>query len=90
MKRTIAIFENDYGFLTELTRCHAESDMFSTYVQITEFVEVDFPELSTETIVAKKVAAIDSLIEDAQQKAILRIQELNHTKQELLAISHIN
>lgn len=90
MKRTIAVFENEYSMYTELCKHHAESDVFSAYVQITEFVEVDFPELNRETIVAKKVAAIDSLIEDAQQKAILRIQELNHTKQELLAISHIN
>jgi hypothetical protein len=85
MKNKIAVFKDKYGLESHLGE-YAED--WKEYTRITEYVEVDFPELPPETVIANQVAAIDAVIDEIKTKAMQEVEKLLQKKSELLALSH--
>ena len=84
MKKEIAIFQNKYGFTTY----DKEMEKYTDSVRITEYVEIDFPELSLEIVVGHKVVIIDRQIDEIKNKAMEEVSNLKTRKAELLALTH--
>jgi len=58
------------------------------YVQITEFVEIDFPDLAKDAIVNNQIVVLDKEINRVMAETEVKVNKLKARKQELLAISH--
>lgn len=58
------------------------------YTRVSEYVEVEFPEIPAEVATALKVAAIDELITDTTTKYQVTINRLNREKADLLCITY--
>ena len=86
MKLKTAIYKTDYSDAVAIIGDWA--DKYSGYVRLTEFVDVDFPDLDTPTVLANEIAALEAEIEEVQKGAIEKISNLNAKKQELLALTH--
>lgn len=85
MKQKIAIFQSKYGsFWTYEESMEKHTDC----VRVTEYVEVEFPELPTETVVGNQVASIDKQIDAIKNKAMEEVAKLQTRKAELLALTH--
>lgn len=83
MNKNLALFTTSYGLVVALDS-NGNDDM----AQISERIEVDFPELSKNEIISNQLLAIDALIDQAKQEAIDKMNNLNQRKQELLALTH--
>ena len=88
MKMTLALYMTPYGTISALNLSLKEAEIFNDYSQITEFVEVGFPDLPDETILARKIEIIDTLIDNERERSIKEMQKLQQQKQELLALTH--
>ena len=92
MQRTVALFETKYGTITELgcskeETSRYESSTWAEYTRVTEFVLIDFPDLPKAEIVNRKIAALDSVMDQVKTEATQKLQELGQRRQELLAIT---
>ena len=58
------------------------------YVQLSEVIEVDFPELSNEAVINNQVAALDKQMTKVRADSEAAITALEGRKQELLAITY--
>ena len=82
----IALFKNvEYDH--ETIREYVEFDMFADdYLQLSEFVEVDFPLLDKSEVNKKQVAIIDKQIQKVKADYEVKLNGLESYKAELLAI----
>lgn len=62
-------------------------DGHNDYIRLSEFVEVDFPALSVDAVIAQEVAVLDKKIDDIQTRALVEMTQLRQRKQELLALT---
>lgn len=58
------------------------------YVQLSEWVEVDFPPLQTAAIVEAQIRVLDAAAVEAQQECARRLNELAEARAKLLALTH--
>jgi len=87
MKLKLAIFKSPFGYDTAINEDRSKQEVYSDHTQLTEFVDVYFPELTKDVIIAQQVKIVDGLIEKAKQEAIEKMNELQQRKQELLALT---
>jgi len=59
------------------------------YVQVSEIIDVDFPELKDADIVSKQVDFIDNKIKRVQAVSEAKINELTQQRNELLALPNM-
>lgn len=88
MKLKLALFKHKHGFIhavNDVGGCYEDDP---DYVRITEYIEVDFPELPKDEIVSKQVENLDKEIESTKEEAMKKVAMLQQKKQELLAITH--
>ena len=86
MKQRIAVFQSKYG--DSIFNESMESFTGSNYSRLTQYVEVDFPELPIETVVGNQVASINQQIDEIKNKAMEEVAALQTRKAELLALTH--
>lgn len=89
MKKKIAVFLSDMNYET-VHDVDSDDDLRywtdEGHVQLTEVVEIDFPDLKKEDIVKNQVITIDNKIQDTLAKCEIAVNQLKERKQELLAI----
>lgn len=88
MKKTVAVFE----WITESmqgyqTVSDAGGRIPEHLVQVSEAVEVEFPELPKEVTVAAAVAAVGEQINELRIKHVAEINKLEERRNELLALT---
>lgn len=92
MKMKLAVYDGEFGLSVLELWDHATIDEMDAKklergsVRITEFVDIEFPELAKETVVSAQIKAIDAIIEEKTQSMLKEINELKTRKSELLAI----
>ena len=92
MKIKAALYQSKHGYYAVWDKSGDESDektdkRFSEYVRISEFVEIDFPELSKDIVINNQIKAIDAEIEKETELMFNKIEQLKQRKAELLAIT---
>lgn len=95
MKMKIYAYESEYGSIYPWKADDDKSvneidEQLKKYRQIrlSEFIEVDFPELSQDVVIENQINAIDSIITKKEGEHFAAIQELKQKRQELLAITY--
>ena len=91
MNKRIGLLKSPYGNISAIIRDEDESLEYwynEGYVEISEFIEVDFPELEQHQIVKNEIAVIDKKITSIMAESELSINKLKDRKQELLALSY--
>lgn len=58
------------------------------YVQISEWIDVDFPPLQTVAIVEAQIRVLDAAAVEARQECTRRLNELAEARAKLLALTH--
>ncbi len=84
MKRRFALFKNmEHDF-----ECTADESFDSTagYVRLSEYVDIDFPELPSEDVVGMQVAMINDEIQRVQADTEIKLSGLRQKRDELLAL----
>ncbi len=88
MKKKIAVFENIvYGVITPNEEWAERSN---DYTRLTEYVEIDFPELEKGTVIAAKVEKFQAVKEEMKEKFLEGMGNIDTKIQELLAIGFGN
>jgi hypothetical protein len=57
-------------------------------VQISEFVDIEFPPLATEEVVQQQLSALDSAETELRAKFDQKLSEINTQRAELRALTH--
>ena len=80
----IALFENNtyYG----ITPIGEWGEGSNDYTRLTEYVEIDFPELEKGTVIAAKVEKFQAVKEEMKEKFLEGMGNIDTKIQELLAI----
>ena len=92
MKKKIAVYAGEFcDHIFELGEHKTVEEMDSLRlktgnVRVTEYIDVDFPDLSQETVVSAQITAIDAVIAEKTASMIIEINKLKERKSELLAI----
>lgn len=58
------------------------------YVQITEYVDVDLPDLPQETVIKGQLDQLQKMEDSINLKAAEALAEVNRRRQELMALTH--
>ena len=85
MKRTIAVhksFENNEIIADETW------NGYDSYVAITKYVTVDFPDLDAKEYVPKQVALLKGMKDDLREKHAVKIASIDEQISKLTAITH--
>lgn len=87
MKLTLAVYKNIRFNYTQIeeTRC-AEGN--EAVVQMTQSVDVEFPELSAEVTVPQEIAFHEKAKATVQTAAALEVKKIDETISKLRAITH--
>jgi len=84
MKRRLALYKStEHGF--ECTANESFEEV-SGYVRLSEYVDIDFPDLPSSDIVAKQVAALNEEIQRVQADTERKLNGLRQQRDELLAL----
>ena len=90
MKMLCAVFKNAKYNTTFIAECDETGECFADrnpeYVRLSETIEVEFPELPKETIIAKQLAALDRMKGEVMEAFAARLEEIEHKRAELLAL----
>jgi len=65
-----------------------EEPSYPEHVRISEWIDVDFPPLSDDTLLQNQVTAIDQQIKAVTDKWKREVDDLKSTKASLLALTH--
>lgn len=85
MKKKIAVHRN----ILESELIGDESwGEYSTYVAVTEYVEVDFPDLDAKEFVPKQVASLKGMKDELQEKYLRESAAIDEQISKLTAITH--
>lgn len=88
MKKTIAVFKYiDRPFPIE-TVGHQGFEEHKDKLRISEYVEIDFPDLPAADVVAAEVDQLDQQIAIVRDAAAQKLNELATRKAELLSLTH--
>ena len=90
MKKKVVLLKSmkhDYESITE-TEGDLSYYLENDYVQLSEIVEIDFPELNNDSVIKTQVAVLDKQITKVMADSEVQINKLKARKQELLAITH--
>ena len=90
MKLKAAAFKNEYGstILFEIGDFSTPEYFASKgYIQLTEVVEVELPDLTQDKIISNEIRAIEQTIAEERENFMARVELLNSRKQELLALT---
>jgi len=85
MKQRLALFKNvewGYVFASEESREDADD-----YVRITEYIEVDFPDLPLCMVVNSQIDALDKAAEELGKKYMEGLESIKQKKAELLSLT---
>ena len=74
--------EGGYDFISEIESCKN----LTAFVQISEPLEVEFIPTKDPDVVGKQIAVIDRKIEELKAATQVTLNELEQSKQELLAL----
>jgi hypothetical protein len=86
MKAELAMMQNvDYGYISA---CDKALDGHKNYIRMTEFVEVEFPELPPEETVQLQIDALEREREKEITRHLLAVADIDERKSKLLAITH--
>jgi len=86
MKAKLAMMKNiEYDFTTACEESLSEHD---GYIQLTEFVEVDFPDLPPDITVRKQLEAIERQAEAECERHEWAMKALEDARGKLLALTH--
>lgn len=86
MKQRIALFKHiEFGYETSCSEHMEDSDK---YVRISEYVNVEFPELSGDDQIAGQVRKLDELRDKEVAEHVQRLAAIDERKSRLLAITH--
>ena len=90
MKMLCAVFKHtEYG-TNVILECDETNECFADrhlgYLRLSETVEVEFPELPKETIVAKQLAALDRMKDEVMETFAAKLEAIEHKRAELLAL----
>lgn len=88
MKQRIAVFQNvkfNYDHTTTVDMAKDDPE----YVRITEWVEVEFPDIKKEEIIKDMVSSLDKQIEVERAESHSRVNRLLNKRQELLALPQL-
>ena len=80
----VALFRNikhDFVSVSDLDLCRNDD-----YIRESEWVEVEFPPLSSEEMAAKKIGILESMKKDLQAKTQQRLNEIDRQIAELQAL----
>ena len=91
MKKKVVLMKNmkhNFESITETYDGDLSYYLDNEYVQLSEIIEIDFPELSDEVVIKNQVSALDNQITKVMADSEVQITELKARKQELLAITH--
>lgn len=90
MKMLCAVFQHAKYNTTFVTECDETGECFADsapeYVRLSETIEVEFPELSKETIIAGQLAALDKEKEEATAIYAERLAEIADKRALLMAL----
>lgn len=86
MKTKLALFK--WITLNIVTPCEEWAEADEDKIRLTEWVEVDFPELPPEDHVKKEIEALDIRIAEVRTAAEVKIAQIERRKSELLAITY--
>lgn len=87
MKQKLALYQQMDLHYSEPTACPELFDQIPSYVRLTEFVEVDFPDLHSDEVVSKQLASIDAAelkLREAFEGQLNNIQDM---RSKLLALT---
>ena len=91
MKKKVVLMRNmEYNFESVVFASKGNDLSYygDEYVQLSEILEIDFPELDKEESIKKQVAVLDKQITKVMADSEVQITKLKARKQELLAITH--
>lgn len=90
MKMLCAVFKNERYNTTFIAECDESLECFADtnqeYIRLSHTIEVDFPELPKETIIAKQLAALDKEKEEATAIYAERLAEIADKRALLMAL----
>jgi hypothetical protein len=86
MKEKIAKFKSiDHGSPAYLGEW---AEGFSSYVRISEYIEVEFPEREKAEYIQEEINLLDKMADEIREKATEGLNNINRRKEELLALEH--
>jgi hypothetical protein len=86
MKEKIAKFKSiDCGSISFLGEW---AEGFSSYVRISEYIEVEFPDREQAECIKEEVNLLDNMADEIRAKATEGLNNINRRKEELLALEH--
>lgn len=90
MKMLCAVFKNTKYNTTFIAECDETGECFADksqgYSRLSHTIEVDFPDLPKETIIAKQLAALDRMKGEVMETFAAKLEEIEHKRAELLAL----
>jgi hypothetical protein len=85
MRKKLAMFKNANGWISA---CEELFDTFDSYVRITEFVTVDFPDLPANDIVGKQLDMLSAKEAAAREQFQRILDVINDERGKLLALTN--
>lgn len=90
MKMLCAVFKNERYNTTFIAECDESLECFADtsqeYIRLSATIEVEFPELPKETIIAKQLAALDRMKDEVMEAFAAKLEAIEHKRAELLAL----
>lgn len=87
MKKSFCLAKTVHGAITTWDQLY-ENHFPDDYVRLTEYVEVDYPDLPADSIIATQLDQLQAMENEINLKAATALAEVQRRRQELLAITH--
>ena len=89
MKMNVAVFQSEYNMFSVIAadkngECWADKE--STYVRVTESIEVEFKELSHDAVVSAQLKSLDAQEKKARADLAVALMNIEDRRQRLLAL----
>lgn len=85
----VAIFKSAVGYTTAYDHDTGEGMVkYSRYTRISEYVEVEFPPLPTETVVEGQLAALTGAETELRNQFETKLSEIKTERAKLLSLTH--
>lgn len=83
----IALFKHiQYGY--ESVWIYREGQNFDDRVQISDWIDVDFPPLRSGDVIAEQIKALDNIRAEVSRRFAEALQQIDDRKASLLALTH--
>ena len=85
----VAVFKSPTGYTAAYSFDSGEAMIqYSHYTRIREYVEVDFPSLPVEVIVAGQIEQLDKVEQNLRNQFQQKLNELANERAKLLSLTH--